>query len=360
MKWSLQKTILIPVILAIHICGCFAQWIPSKGPNGGKITSLAINGPSVFAGTWGGGVYLSENNGESWEPVNTGLPEKKFIVSLAVKGNRLFAGISTQPGSSSIYISNNKGDSWALYSTGLLSNPYVYALTVSDSLLFAGTNKGVLVSSDNGGSWLPENEGLPSNAYVYSLTVSGASLFAGTWSDGVFISRNNGKNWVECNNGLPSNARIYSLAANGNMLYAGTNKGVFVSENNGQRWTPANIGLDNVFVSSLAVGEKSVYAGSNQVYTSPITAALKLTGTNDEVISVLPNPSTGSFVIRSKVPDTQISEIFITNAEGKELFRSSDKIADGLKVELLNAPKGLYLLHVKNENGATVKKVIVQ
>ena len=360
MKGSLITSIAISILFFFNNVTARAQWIPSKGPNGGKITALAIAGPAVFAGTWGGGVYVSENNGESWEAVNDGLPEKKFVVSLAVKGSRLFAGISIVPGSSSIYISNNKGASWALYNTGTLTNPYVYALTISDSLLFAGTNKGVLVSADNGGSWLPVNEGLPANVYVYSLTVCGPSLFAGTWADGVFISNNNGKNWLECNVGLPAKARIYSLAANGTMLYAGTNKGVFVSENNGQRWTPANIGLDNVFVSSLAVGETSVFAGSNQVYTSPLASAIKLTGGTDNLISILPNPSNGNFVIRSKEPDAETSEIFITNAAGQELFRSKDKIGEGLKVELLNAPKGLYLLHVRNAEGATIKKVVVQ
>lgn len=360
MKQPLVKSILILALLLVNTFWSSAQWIPSKGPNGGKITSLAINGPSIFAGTWGGGIYLSDNNGESWEAVNNGLPDKKFVVSLAVKGSRLFAGISTLPGSTSIYISNNKGASWSLFSTGAISNPYVYALTVSDSLLFTGTNKGVLVSGDNGVSWSQVNEGLPANAYVYSLTVSGSSLFAGTWSDGIFISRNNGKTWNDCNTGLPEKSRVYSLAANGTMLYAGTNKGVFVSESNGQRWTPSNLGLDNVFVSALAVGEKSVYAGSNQVYTSPVAAAIKLTGGTEEMISVLPNPSNGNFIIRSKVADGQVSELFITNAEGQEVFRSNEKIAEGLKVELLNPPKGLYLVHIRNAEGATVKKVMVQ
>jgi len=32
-----------------------AQWVSTNGPGGGHITALAVNGPNLFAGTFGGG-----------------------------------------------------------------------------------------------------------------------------------------------------------------------------------------------------------------------------------------------------------------------------------------------------------------
>jgi hypothetical protein len=53
--------------------------------------ALSVCGTSVFAGTWGGGVYLSTNNGTSWTQVNSGLGNTN-IHSLGVSGTNLYAG----------------------------------------------------------------------------------------------------------------------------------------------------------------------------------------------------------------------------------------------------------------------------
>jgi hypothetical protein len=50
-----------------------------------------VNGTNLFAGTAGGGVFLSTNNGQSWTAINNGLTDLS-IYSLVVSGNRIFAG----------------------------------------------------------------------------------------------------------------------------------------------------------------------------------------------------------------------------------------------------------------------------
>jgi hypothetical protein len=57
----------------------------------GNVRALAISDTNLFAGTDGGGVFHSTNNGISWTEVNTGLTN--FIVNaLLVHGTNLFAG----------------------------------------------------------------------------------------------------------------------------------------------------------------------------------------------------------------------------------------------------------------------------
>ena len=111
----------------------------SSGLTDTTVTSVAVLTSNLFAGTWGGGVFRSTDNGESWSSANNGL-----------------------------------------------MGTFVYALVDSGTNLFAGTNdRGVFRSSNNGTSWTQVNSGL-SDSTVMSLAVSGTNLFAGTWGGGVW------------------------------------------------------------------------------------------------------------------------------------------------------------------------------
>ncbi|MBK6760511.1 MAG: hypothetical protein IPG73_07370 [Ignavibacteria bacterium] len=96
------------------------------------VQSLAVSSTSLFAGTDGGGVFLSTNNGRSWNPVNTGLP-KSGVSSFAVSGTNLFAG--TWGGG--VFLSTNNGISWTQAITGL-TNTGVTSLAVSARISLQG------------------------------------------------------------------------------------------------------------------------------------------------------------------------------------------------------------------------------
>ncbi|MCU0414064.1 MAG: hypothetical protein MUE91_06645 [Ignavibacteriaceae bacterium] len=53
--------------------------------------SAELIGTNIFAGAWGAGVFLSTDNGSSWNAINAGLTDLD-VLSLAVKGDTLFAG----------------------------------------------------------------------------------------------------------------------------------------------------------------------------------------------------------------------------------------------------------------------------
>jgi len=68
------RSILVLFFLSLMHAGvAHAQWVQTNGPYGGMINSFAVTGANLFAGTYGGGVFLSTNNGTSWTEVNTGL-----------------------------------------------------------------------------------------------------------------------------------------------------------------------------------------------------------------------------------------------------------------------------------------------
>lgn len=119
------------------------QWTQTNGPYGGSITALLVNGTNLFAGTEGGGIFLSTNNGQNWTAVNNGLTNQN-VRALAVSGNNLFAGTVGD----GVFLSTNNGESWAAANNGL-TNLTINSLAASDKNIFAGTEgAGVFRGSD--------------------------------------------------------------------------------------------------------------------------------------------------------------------------------------------------------------------
>jgi hypothetical protein len=283
-----------------------AQWVQTNGPEGGTINAFAVSGGTIFAGTDGGGVFRSTNNGTNWIAVDSGLPGYN-VNALAVSGSTIFAG--TEGG---LFLSTNNGTSWTVYdfintvNIGAgLNAADVTSFAVSGSTIFAGTSAletsyyvamgslGVFLSVNSGISWNPINSGLPGDFCVNALAASGNAIFAGGWSDsiappppgggdgslanygaGIFLSTNNGTNWTAANSGLPADAWVHSFAMSGNTIFAGitiletyntgTGGGIFSSADNGSNWNAADSGLPmDLLVSSLAVSGNTIFAGTD-------------------------------------------------------------------------------------------------
>ncbi len=137
---------------------------------------------TVFAGT-DGGVVRSLDDGDIWEPINTGL-ENIIIESLAVsRDDVLFAGTDN-----GIYRTMDDGASWEAVHDAAIAGKPVRALTTNDSFaLFAGTHGGgVFRSLDHGANWEAVNDGL-AHLDVHALATGlDGSLFAGTHGGGIY------------------------------------------------------------------------------------------------------------------------------------------------------------------------------
>jgi hypothetical protein len=234
-----------------------AQWVQTSASTGHIIECLAVSGTNLFAGTAGGGVFLSADSGTSWTAVNTGLTDTS-VQSLVVSGTNLFAGSYHGDG---VFLSTDSGTSWTGSNMGLPTYTSVWSLAVNGVNLFAGTNCGAFRSSDSGTSWTAASTGLPTYNTVWSLAVIGVNLFAGTSDAGVFLSADSGTSWTAVNTGLTDNS-VWDLAVSGTNLFAGTYLGVFLSTTNGTSWTAASTGLTNTCVTALAISGTNLFAGT--------------------------------------------------------------------------------------------------
>ena len=180
-----------------------------------------------------GGVYATEDGGESWRPSNTGvradfLPEKypEFgqcvhkVVQSKPRPDRMF--LQNHWG---LYRSDDRGETWTDIANGVPSD-FGFGLTIHprdpdcawivplESDEFRCTPEGklrVYRTRDAGASWHPLTSGLPQEgAYeavlrdaLASDTLDPVGVYFGTRNGKVFASADQGDSWTEVLDGLP-------------------------------------------------------------------------------------------------------------------------------------------------------------
>ena len=231
------------------------------------IKTFAVSGTTIYAGSNGGGVYVSTNSGSSWSQVNNGFPNQYFTVqAIEIKGNKVLAGVVNGAG---VYTSSNNGLSWNASNTGLIATS-VIALFRSGTNIFAGTaGTGAFISSDIGVTWTPINYGLTS-LYIYTFAQLGNILLIGT-QGGFFMSTDNGNSWIGDSTNNNPNPYIRTLTVSGSNIFAGTiYSGVLLSTDTGKTWNAVNNGLMDSSITCLANNGTTIFAGTNDsgVYVS--------------------------------------------------------------------------------------------
>lgn len=230
-----------------------------SGLAGMRVTVLkAIPGqPTLYAATLMQGVFSSHDNGNTWEAYGSGLPNAQLFAMAACASDSLFAGSWGQ----GVFRSFTATKVWTSASQGI-TDPYISALACSAEYVFAGTNaSGVFRSVNNGENWRPVNGGL-SNLAVLSLAVIGDSLYAGT-NSGVFASDDDGDSWQLI--GLQGQ-RVYGFVLSpAGELWAGASSGVFRFSN--QAWTLVG-DMELVVYTLTKDSQGAIYAGTrdNRVY----------------------------------------------------------------------------------------------
>jgi|GEM_PF-3224744 len=339
-----------------------AQWVSTTGIQGGQINSLEVMGSLTFAGTWGGGVYKSTDQGAHW--TYSGLIAQK-VRSMAAQSTNLFAGTHT-----GVWLSTDSGVSWASVNDANQINQYVYAMAASGAYIIAGGYGGITRSSDNGTTWTIDTTGLTSPslpvADVRALAGPSGDLFCGIPSFGVALSVNNGATW-NLTATQPGDLSIQALAYESGTVWAGTQTGVWVSTNLGSTWSTFSTGLTNPNVLSLTFQGTNIIAGTSGggAFVSPVASAAwsainsgladptvlalivngnLLAGTNGGVFSSTTPTSTSSSwtVANTGLTATRIYAMAVNGttlfagAYGSGLFRSTDDGTTWTKTTVAN------------------------
>ena len=213
----------------------------------------------LFAATEGDGVWRSMNNGDSWEQAGDEL--LNYIIKY-LAFNREGEILSTS--SREIYLSENNGESWEIIAEyGTFAND-INAFAVNDSgHIFVGTRDGMFISKNTGESWEQKIEGM-SNTEVRSIGfTSNGDVLVGILGDAGYRSTNNGASWESLNDSNIKSLYCFTENDSGH-IYAGSNgRGIYRSKDGGITWEDCDQNLPNNFVDAiLAHPNGRVFAGT--------------------------------------------------------------------------------------------------
>ena len=209
------------------------RWQPGGGGMCCHSIQISPDG-AIYAGISAAGAFRSEDDGETWTPVNKGtaadfapddpFPEvgqcvHKLLVHPEVP-SRLW-----QQNHCGVYRSDDRGDNWERLDGNGLPSDFGFALMLDPrdpdaaftipeesamNRVASGGRLGVWRTRDGGASWEVLTEGLPQQAWVGVLREASAwdglepnGLYFGTQSGSVLASRDGGETWHEAARWLP-------------------------------------------------------------------------------------------------------------------------------------------------------------
>jgi photosystem II stability/assembly factor-like uncharacterized protein len=236
-----------------------------------NIVGAAANDSFWFMAVEGqsGGIFRKGGKDQAWNNVNDSLMKKNQILSFTIIGNNLLIGTVGH----GIYVSEDNGASWnaAMFiDSGELS--LMAFLSSSGKWAFAADDHGFFISADSGKSWNSIGIGLPApNIYrwwIRSVICIDSVIFVGTLTD-VFRSDDTGKTWESTGSGLPVvgdsltyRKPVYSFAKMGKELFAATDSGVYKSIDNGSFWTAMNKNSNISSINTIAASNENVSLGA--------------------------------------------------------------------------------------------------
>ena len=176
--------------------------------------------------------------------------------------------------------------------------------------------------------WVQTNG--PYGVSVSYLAVSGSTIFIGTpWGgEGILRSTNNGASWNAVDSGLSPAYNIRSFAVSGDNIFAGGGS-VHLSTDNGMSWTEVDSGLTTKLVTSLAVSDSTIFAGTNgsSVWQRPLSEMVEVVNPqpqqemfNQVHFKISPLSGSGSIVaVEFSIPHPDRVTVTMYDPAGKEI-----------------------------------------
>lgn len=305
----MKKNIIVILIVLINSIAFSKDfWIKTNGPYGADINSIMVDSitNNIFLATKSDGVFISVDDGQSWESTNDGVLESRtwvndilldddgilyattdslgilkklpyqnwkainsgmggflfFKTIIKLDNNVFIAGSNGK----AIFKTTNSGDNWFNLNTGLKSNEIVNCLLkLENNSILLGSKNGVYLSSNSGKTWINKKDDIGNVNKI--ININDKIILAS--DSGVFISNDIGENWIDANLGFDEVSKVISITANNTNLFAVIkDKGVFISDIKQINWTKMNKGLNTLKLKTIEFNKTTdeLLAGSNDSF----------------------------------------------------------------------------------------------
>lgn len=203
----------------------------SLGPNtldtlSGRMISMAFhpqNSEIILAGAGSGGLWKTENGGETWEVLSDNLPSLR-ISSIAINpinanhiiigtGNYMFPSFALQPGFG-LLESFDGGLSWQPnsfeyeFSDNVSTVKLIWDKIETNRVYMAASN-GLWASIDSGASWTNKLPGIACDLVINKMDTS--IIYTAIESQGIYKSTNFGNNWTLLTGSLPPSSEVHRI-----------------------------------------------------------------------------------------------------------------------------------------------------
>jgi len=183
-----------------------------------NVNAIITCSNGLFAGTVKD-VFRWDNTKKMWESSSEGIKNKN-IISLATtpKGEIIYAGAGGYldekgffTSSPSLYMSKDNGKTWEAWDDGIPGDTLVYSIAINkkrQERIYAGTSDGIYMSDDGGDDWDKTDDGLPDDFRVFDIKIKnlddGNDLVYSAGSKGLFMAFDtDDPDWINRGYGLP-------------------------------------------------------------------------------------------------------------------------------------------------------------
>lgn len=278
-----------------------------------KVRALAADDDGcIFAGAeaafYEDDFFRSRDGGKNWEKSQIDSVYKTILALTLDKNGYVYAGVWN----SGVFRSIDHGKSWSKLPLGLNFLEILSLAVNSKGHIFVVTFAGLFRSIENNGLWTTIKINFP-NSYAERILIKNDTIFVG--ASGVFRSDNNGETWTPINDGFTEGGRAYAFAVDQHgSLFIARGSRVFYSSDNGGKWIQLGprLPVSDVAILSLAVNS------NNQLFAGTHLGAFLLDSAGTDWTPI--NSGLGYGEVRALLLDK--NERLFAGTSGSGLFRS--------------------------------------
>ncbi len=302
-----------------------AQWSRVPEVPALRMFAVTVNGDTIAAAA-DTSVFLSTDGGLTWRGSTRPSPAVDVIDAVLVHDRRLYAGTFGR----GVFVSDDFGATWQDFNQGLVGGFADSQLDVSDLQVLAGRlyaatqGAGVYARDLAAGGWSPFGADFEPNqsADVNALVLGGTRLFAAAGANGTALYRDPGDpDWTLTqlgNTRLLPGFTTESAIFTGTSWVVGTSSALFRSATGIEPWTRIDLGIGGLAQSWFARGGGALFGAFD---VNPPTAVIEKSvddGATWEVLDAQP----GVFVFELAAHG---AELYAARADG--LWRRSAETA---------------------------------
>ena len=341
-----------------------ATWVHRiDGLGNMNVYDLAADATGVYAGGWNG-VWKSTNHGASWSA--SGL-QGNGVFALDTSTPRLYAGVF----GGTVWSSGDNGQTWGQEGTGLPADFVQDVVPVGTTLYAALQNNGVWVLPDGDTTWTAMNDGLPALG-LWSLTEQAGVLYVGLGGQGVYRWNELLSQWDAT---ALDNVVTFCLEKVGTLLLAGSWGELRATDDGGATWTPVNDGLKPwLAVHAVLAAGDDAFCGleGGGVWRTDLATAVEDPGDGPdevslEVLRISPNPFTAGARVAFSLDGPRRVRLAVYDVAGRRVATLVDedldagpqeRVWDGTTDRGGRAAAGVYMMRLEAGGEVLVAKTI--